>query len=351
MDGLSTGLYMQRCFELARLGSGNVAPNPLVGAVLVHNDRVISEGYHAKFGGPHAEVMALKKITDQHLLEEATLYVNLEPCSHTGKTPPCTDLIISKGIKHVVIANQDPFPKVNGSGIKKLELAGVTVTRGILEAEGSILHRRFFTFHKRKRPYIILKWAQTKNGFIAPLAHPEQKGITWISNPASRMLVHRWRSEEQSILVGSGTILADNPRLTVRGITGNHPLRLVLDPELMISGKLNVLDKSVPTYLFNSVKNASEENIRYIKVDSNGVFIDNMLDILFHENIQSVLVEGGANTLNNFINAGLWDEARIFTGESSFEKGIAAPEIFGALYEQHNVAGDLLEIFFNQPVA
>ncbi|MDQ3050601.1 MAG: bifunctional diaminohydroxyphosphoribosylaminopyrimidine deaminase/5-amino-6-(5-phosphoribosylamino)uracil reductase RibD [Bacteroidota bacterium] len=341
---------MNRCFQLASLGAGNVAPNPLVGAVLVHNGHIISEGYHHKFGDPHAEVMALKNVTDPDLLAEATLYVNLEPCSHTGKTPPCASLIIEKGIKEVIISNQDPYPKVNGSGILQLQQAGVKVIKGILEKEGALLNRRFFIFHKKKRPYILLKWAQTKNGFMAPLNQPDKSEVTWISNAYSRMLVHQWRSEEQAILVGKLTALADNPELNVRGISGNSPVRIVIDPELSLPKDLHVFNNNIRTYIFNFVKEYRDHNTYYIKLPNTNEMLPELLKVLFEENIQSVLIEGGAVTLGHFINRGIWDEARIFTGKTTFTQGMPAPVINGVLTDHLDVAGDELEIYFNQSV-
>lgn len=344
------GIYMNRCFQLASSGAGYVAPNPMVGAVLVHNGHIVSEGFHRKFGDPHAEVMALKHVTNPDVLSKATLYVNLEPCSHTGKTPPCTNLIIEKGIKEVVISNPDPFPKVNGSGILQLQQAGIRVSNGILEKEGALLNRRFFTFHNKKRPYILLKWAQTKNGFMAPLNQPAKSEITWISNEHSRMLVHKWRSEEQAILIGKRTALADNPALNVRGITGNNPVRIVIDPELSLPRNLQIFDNDVTTYIFNFIKEFREENNLFIKLPNTNEMLPELLKILYEENIQSVLIEGGAVTLSHFINRGLWDEARIFTGKTIFTQGIPAPVITGSLSAQKDVAGDQLEIYFNHSV-
>jgi len=341
---------MNRCFQLAGLGAGNVAPNPLVGAVLVHNDLIISEGYHMKYGGPHAEVMALNPISDASILAQSTLYVNLEPCSHTGKTPPCTDLIISKGIKHVVISNKDPYIEVNGRGIKQLRKAGIEVTEGVMEKEGRQLNRRFFTFHTKKRPYIILKWAQTKNGFMAPeIQDGTPKGITWISNPTSRLLVHRWRSEEQAILAGSGTVENDNPKLTVRGITGTNPVRIVIDPELKLSKDYHVFDGSVKTIIFNFLKHKNSDNNYYYKIEETEGIIPAILNALYDEKIQSVIIEGGANTFSHFIKSGFWDEARVFTAPFTFDQGIPAPKLKGLIVENRDVAGDLLTVYFNKP--
>ncbi len=340
-------LYMNRCFQLALLGSGNVAPNPLVGAVLVHNEQIISEGFHAKYGGPHAEVMALNTVSDKQILENSTLYVSLEPCSHTGKTPPCTDLIIAKGIKNVVVSVTDPYPAVNGAGIKQLIDAGINVTNGILESEGKFINRRFITYLLKKRPYVILKWAQSADGFIAP--HPsEKKGrVHWISNPASQLLVHRWRSEEQSILVGRKTITADNPFLNVREIEGNDPVKIIIDPNLTLDENFNIFKSPARTLIFNLKKSISAGNVMYVKIENSDNFIPEILDFLYAEKIQSILVEGGKYTLDKFISEGFWDEARVFTGSDSLGTGIQAPEISGAIHEHHTISGDDLKIYLN----
>ena len=343
-------LYMRRCFQLAALGTGKVAPNPLVGAVVVHNNKIIGEGFHNKFGGPHAEVAALQNLTDPRVLENALLYVNLEPCSHTGKTPPCTEMIIAKGIRQVFISNRDPFDKVNGSGILKLREAGIHVTENVLEKEGTILNRRFMTFHKKKRPYIILKWAQTRNGYFAPPYTPS-RGITWISNSTSQLLVHLWRSQEQSVLVGKSTVQTDNPRLSVRGITGNDPVRVVIDPHLSLGNDYHVFNNKAITYIFNYLKDEQEEKNLYVKIDETDDFITEMLKVLFKENIQSVLVEGGAHTIREFTKSSCWDEARVFTGQNDFESGLPAPLLNFMPVEQIDINGDLLSFFTNHSPA
>ncbi len=340
---------MNRCFQLALLGSGNVAPNPMVGAVLVHNEQIISEGFHAKYGGPHAEVMALNSVTEKQILENSTLYVSLEPCSHTGKTPPCTDLIISKGIKKVVVSVTDPYPPVNGSGIKKLISAGVHVTNGILESEGKFINRRFITNILKKRPYIILKWAQSDDGFIAPDPSEKKDRVHWISNPASQLLVHKWRSEEQSILVGRKTILSDDPYLNVRAIEGNDPVKIIIDPGLSLDKNFNIFKSPARTIIFNSIKSTSEGNVHFVKVENSGNVIPEILEYLYAEKIQSILVEGGKYTLDKFISAGFWDEARVFTGSNSIGSGILAPEISGTIHEHHSISGDDLKIYLNSP--
>ncbi len=337
-------LFMQRCLELALLGIGNVAPNPLVGSVLRRNNDIIAEGYHAFFGGPHAEVNALSKVTDQSILKECTLYVNLEPCSHFGKTPPCSLLIIEKEIPRVVISNKDPNPLVNGTGIKKLRQAGIEVITGILEAEGYELNKRFFTFQIQKRPYVILKWAQSSDGFIAP---ENNSGITWISNPSSRLLVHKWRSQEHAIIIGRNTAITDNPKLNVRGFNACDPIRIVLDPNLELPSKLNVFNNQVKTIIINHSKNYISGNLEYIKIPSGKKFISSLMFELHKRNIQSLIVEGGAITLKSFIDEGMWDEMRVFTGNVTFEKGIKAPAISAKLTEQTTIDSDLLSIYRN----
>lgn len=339
--------YMQRCFHLAIQGAGQVAPNPLVGAVLVEHDKIIAEGYHQKFGGPHAEVVALNQISNAQISDESILYINLEPCSHTGKTPPCTERILSAGIRNVVISNRDPFPQVNGSGFRKLKEAGVKVTEGVLQNEGELVNRRFFTFHKQKRPYIILKWAQTANCFIAPAPTSVSPKITWISNETSRLLVHEWRSQEQAILVGRGTVTADDPRLSVRELPGKSPVRITLDPKLALTPGYQIFDNSVRTMIFNTVKNEVQENTSWIKIQNGDNMIPGMLEKLYEEKIQSVIVEGGATTLNHFLKMGMWDEARVFISKHEFEHGVAAPMLNRAPVSQQEIDGDLLFMYTN----
>jgi len=340
--------YMLRCFQLAQTGAGYVAPNPMVGAVLVYDQKIVSEGFHQRFGEAHAEVIALRNFPDDQIIEKSTLYVNLEPCSHTGKTPPCTDLIIAKKIKHVVISNRDPFPLVNGKGMEKLVKAGIKVTSGIHEQEGAFLNRRFFTFHNRKRPFVILKWAQTRNGYMAPAIEiNKKKGVTWITNQASRLMVHQWRSQEQAILVGQATVLTDNPRLDVRGIPGNNPIRVIIDPQLAIDSSFHIHNNSSPTLIFNHLKDSQNKNISLIKIEPGPEFIGTLLHHLFTRNIQSVLVEGGALTIQNFMDANCWDEARVFTGQVEFNEGLHAPVPDGRLTDHVDVSGDILTVYSN----
>jgi len=327
--------YIKRCIELAKNGLGTTYPNPLVGSVIVHNGKIIGEGWHQKAGEAHAEVKAIQSVKDKSLLKEATIYVSLEPCSHFGKTPPCSDLIIHHSIPNIVIGTIDPFAKVAGNGIKKLIEAGCNVTVGILEEECNELNKRFFTFHQKKRPYIILKWAQTKDGYIAPSHKKENKPI-WITNPYSRQLVHKWRSEEQAVLVGTQTVVDDNPKLDVRDWTGNNPVRIVLDKNYRISKESLIFDSSASTLLLSNNDINYTENIA-----------KQIVTLLFENNIQSVIIEGGSRTLQTFIDENLWDEARIFTGNSYFSSGTKAPFFSRKAKEIKKIVSDELLIYSN----
>lgn len=342
-------IYMLRCLELAKLGMGHVSPNPMVGAVIVLNGKVIGEGYHQKYGGAHAEVNAVKQVIGRYdnyadLLKQATIYVSLEPCAHYGKTPPCADLIIKHQIPKVVIGCRDPFDQVNGKGIEKLQAAGVEVVLGVLELECRWLNRRFFTRVKKHRPYIILKWAQTSDGFFAPADGSQ----FWITGEESRKLVHQWRSEEDAILVGTKTVAADNPQLNVRLIEGKSPKRVVIDRELKLDKSLNIFDQSVDTLIFNEVETRINGKNKYIALEDFGRYVPQyILYQLYMQDIQSVIVEGGAHTLNTFIEAGLWDEARIFTGTVNLTNGIKAPQINGIIEEEILSGTDRLTILVN----
>lgn len=318
--------YIARCITLAQNGLGTTYPNPLVGSVVVYDDKIIGEGWHQKAGEPHAEVHAIKSVKDTSLLSQSTLYVNLEPCSHFGKTPPCTDLIIESKIPKVVIGTMDPFSKVCGNGIVKLKNAGIEVEIGVLENECHELNKRFFSYHQKKRPYVILKWAQTQNGFIAPLKKEENRPV-WISNKYSRQLVHKWRAEEQAILVGTNTVLQDNPQLNLRDWAGEHPVRVVLDRELRIPTTFSVYDKSVKTiFLTEKQTQSNHENLIFETIDFSHNRNEQILHVLYKHQIQSVIVEGGEKVLNSFIADNLWDEARVFTSDTFLESGVKAPE-------------------------
>lgn len=333
-------LFIQRTFELARLGIGSVSPNPQVGCVIVKDGVVIGEGWHQKFGQAHAEVNAVASVKDKVLIQGSTVYVNLEPCSHTGKTPPCADMLIELKVKKVIISNVDTNPLVGGSGIKKLADAGIEVITGVLEKEGRELNKRFFTFHEQERPYIILKWAQTADGFIAR-SNYESK---WISNEFSRQLVHKWRSEEDAVLVGTKTAAHDNPMLTVRDWSGRDPVRLVIDRFLRLPDKLNLFDGSAKTICFNLLKHEEHANLTLVRLDEQD-FLISLVDYLAKEIIQSVMIEGGSLTLSMFIKAGLWDEARVFTSPRLFHTGIAAPSFRGNLLSEENIFTDTLRIY------
>lgn len=340
--------YIQRCIDLAKNGLGTTYPNPLVGSIIVHKGKIIGEGWHYEAGGPHAEVNAIQSVKDQSLLKEASIYVSLEPCSHFGKTPPCSDLIIEKGIKRVIIGTIDPFAKVSGAGIKKLMNAGCDVTVGVLEKECHELNKRFFTFHTKKRPYILLKWAQSKDGFIAPSITNKREPV-WITNQYSRQLVHKFRSEEQAILVGNQTVIKDNPKLTTRDWFGEHPTRIVIDTSGKIPEESNVLDATTQTIILTTeaFKKENSKNISYEVIDKKNKVIDQVSSILYQHNIQSVIIEGGTYTLQSFIDANIWDEALIFQGNATLGTGLKAPNITGNLISEQKINKDTLKKYIN----
>ncbi len=339
--------YIKRCIELAKNGLGTTYPNPLVGCVIVYENKIIGEGWHKKSGEAHAEVIAIESVQNKELLSSSTLYVSLEPCSHFGKTPPCADLILKYKIPNVVIGTIDPNSKVAGKGIQKLKDSGVNVTFGILEKEGNELNKRFFTFHRKSRPYIILKWAESADGFISPKNKTEQKPV-WISNEYSRQLVHKWRSEEQAILVGTQTIIDDNPSLTVRNWVGNNPIRVVIDRENTIDSSYNVFDNQAKTIVFsNKEVTSNSDTIQYIKVDFDKNSTQVIVDKLFENNIQSIIIEGGKKTIQSFIDAHLWDEARVFIGGINLNKGTKAPKINNTIYSKSYLKKDTLLTYRN----
>ncbi len=327
--------YMRRCLQLAQLGAGKVAPNPMVGAVLVCNGRIIGEGYHQQYGGPHAEVNCINSVTeaDSNLISASTIYVSLEPCAHFGKTPPCAELIIAQKIPKAVIGCRDPFAAVNGKGIEKLQLAGVEVTTGILENECIELNKRFFTFHTKKRPYIILKWAQSSDGKMAS----DSNERTLISNGYSNRLVHKWRAEEAAIMVGTKTALKDNPSLTTRLWKGNNPIRVLLDMNLRLPSSLQLFDGSVKIIVFNRVKEEEHHpNLLYIKLENDGSILEQACKVLYKKNIQSVLVEGGATLLQSFIEQNLFDEIRVIENTAlQIGEGLAAPQFSNMVVNEH----------------
>jgi diaminohydroxyphosphoribosylaminopyrimidine deaminase/5-amino-6-(5-phosphoribosylamino)uracil reductase len=343
-------LYMQRCLDLAALGMGKVSPNPMVGAVIVHEGKIIGEGHHQQYGQAHAEVNAVNQVlanfdNANELFKQAAIYVSLEPCAHYGKTPPCADLIIKHRIPKVVVGCRDPFDQVDGKGIEKLKDAGIELVVGVLEEECKWLNRRFFTRVQQHRPYIILKWAQTSDGFFAPNDNTQH----WITGPESRKLVHQWRGQEDAILVGKNTVLADNPQLNVRYGEGKNPKRIVIDRRLELKNNLKVFDQSVETLIFNEVKTAIDGKNKYIALEDFDRYVPQyILYQLYLQDIQSVIIEGGAYTLNSFIEAGLWDEARIFTGDTTLAKGIKAPKINGIIAEEIPSGKDHLLILYNK---
>lgn len=323
--------YMQRCLRLARKGAGNVAPNPMVGSVIVHKGKIIGEGYHRQYGEAHAEVNAINSVKNKKLLNESTIYVNLEPCSHFGKTPPCANLIVKNQIPNVVIGCIDTFSKVAGSGIKILRKGGCNVQVGVLENEARELNRRFFTFHALKRPYIILKWAQTADGFI-DIERTSETPIApfWITGTTEKHHVHKWRSNETAIMVATNTIEKDNPGLTTREWYGKSPLRVLLDRKLRITEAFKIYDNSVKTLIFNEIKHCLAGKTEFIKFESGANYEDIfrlVFDELYKRNIQSVIVEGGAFLQNRLIEHKFWDEARVFVGEKTFGRGKKAAKI------------------------
>lgn len=350
MAGSDDIKFMQRCLELASKAEGLTYPNPMVGAVIVHEGRIIGEGFHVKAGEPHAEVNAINSVTDKSLLSSSSLYVNLEPCSHFGKTPPCADLIISCAIPVVVIGTVDTSDKVSGQGIGKLKQAGCEVRTGVLEAECRDLNRRFFTSVEKKRPYIILKWAQSSDGYIDVVRTPENKDRpVWITGNAERVLVHKWRSCEQAILVGAGTVRADDPKLSVREWTGNQPLGVVLSRSGVIGQNRALSRTTGPFIVFTFDMDNDIPGAEKIKLKKGVPAAEQIVRYLFKKDIQSLFIEGGAEVINHFISENYWDEARIFTGELSFGKGLKAPEMInGSLKESLCFSKSRLDIFISK---
>lgn len=328
---------MQRCLQLARQGLGKVAPNPMVGSVIVHHGKIIGEGFHQAHGGPHAEVEAVNSVSKENrkLLPESTMYVSLEPCNHKGKTPPCTELILKHQIPEVVIATADPNKEVTGNGIARLKEAGVKVKVGVLEAEAKTLNARFFTYHQKQRPYIVLKWAQSRDGYLA-----RQGEQTPLSNDAVNRLVHRWRSEESSIMVGTNTALIDNPKLNNRLWPGNPPLRVVVDRYLRLSPDLNIFDQSQPTMVLTEEKKKGLRNLSFVQVRFGANLISDLLNALYERKIQSMLVEGGGVLLQQFLDGDLWDETRVISTPHLLEDGLPAPPPRGVVHREETILSD-----------
>nr|MBI1231241.1 bifunctional diaminohydroxyphosphoribosylaminopyrimidine deaminase/5-amino-6-(5-phosphoribosylamino)uracil reductase RibD [Cytophagales bacterium] len=334
-------LYMRRALELAEWGRGSVSPNPMVGCVITVNGEIIGEGYHERYGAPHAEPNAIAQVKDPSLLEKATVYVTLEPCSHTGKTPPCADLLVARKVREVVIAAVDANPLVGGKGIAKLRGAGIAVTTGVLEKEARSQNRRFFTQMEKRRPYVVLKWAQTRDGFVARPNYDSK----WISNIHSRQLVHRWRAEEDSVLVGTKTAYYDNPQLNVRDWAGRNPVRIVIDKQLTLDPNSNIFDRSQPTICYNLLKEEKSENLHYVQLPREFNVVE-LLEDLNAKKIQSMLVEGGSVLLQHFIRQDLWDEARVFTGDVAFGSGIPSPHLNRVPNQTLDIMGDRLDIYY-----
>lgn len=340
--------FMKHCLELARRGAGQVAPNPMVGCVVVHKGKIIGEGYHEKYGEAHAEVNAIRSVKNPDLLKESTLYVTLEPCAHHGKTPPCSDLIVEKQIPKVVIGTIDPFAKVAGRGIERMQKAGIDVQVGILEDECRELNKRFFTFHQKHRPFIMLKWAQTQDGFIDIDREAENYGEpTWITGSEALLRVHQLRAEENAIMVGTNTAEKDDPSLTVRHCKGENPLRIVLDKNLRLSASLKLFNHESETIIINSVKDEQRENVEFIRVDYSQNILPQVLEVLYQKEKLSLIVEGGRTLLQSFIDQQLWDEAYVFTGTKKFGNGIPAPKLKGECFSREEISNDVLEVFKN----
>lgn len=347
---MSDELYMKRCLELAEMGNGSVSPNPLVGCVIVSEGRIIGEGYHQKYGAAHAEVNAIHSVLEKYgeaaaaLLEKAIAYVSLEPCAHFGKTPPCADLLIRHRIKKVVIGNRDPFPDVDGKGIEKLRNAGIEVVSGILEKECSYVNRRFFTRISKQRPYIILKWATTANGYFAPKNSVQQ----WISGPLAKKIVHKWRTEEDAVLVGKQTALTDNPQLSARDWPGKNPLRILIDRNLDVPQSHHLFNELAKTIIFNEKLTDVVGNIHYVNMEDMQYYLPQKIAFqLYLMDIQSVIIEGGAQVLNQFISSGLWDEARVFTSSNSWPEGLLSPQINGEITDLVRIGKDKLTLYKN----
>ena len=335
--------------SIAKKGIGYSRPNPSVGAVIVWNNTIIGEGYTSSYGGNHAEVNAINSVKDKTLLKEAIIYVTLEPCSHHGKTPPCADLIIKYQFKKVVIGCIDSNRLVAGKGVERLKKAGVDVLVGVLESECLYHHRRFFTVQEKQRPYIILKWAETKDGFIAPLSKEKQQPV-WISNQYSQQLVHQWRSQEHAIMVGTSTVIDDNPTLNVRSWSGQNPVRIVLDRSLRIPKTATIFDKSVQTIVITDVgakPQQFDKNLIFEEIYFSKNIAIQICEVLQKNKIQSVIIEGGLQTLQTFIDEDLWDEARVFVGDKEFKEGVPSPKLNRVTNEEMNLHTDVLKKYRN----
>ena len=332
--------FIKRCIELAKKAEGKTYPNPLVGSIIVHNGKIIGEGYHEKAGENHAEINAINSVENIHLLKDSIIYVTLEPCSHFGKTPPCANKIVEIGFKKVVIGTLDSHEKVNGKGKELLENAGIEVVSGVLEEDCKDLNKRFFTFHQKKRPFIILKWAESADGFLDKDFKPTQ-----IGNPLTKQFVHTLRSEEHAILVGTNTALTDNPSLTTREISGRNPVRILIDFDLKVPRNFKIYNEETETLVFNSLKDSQDKHIKFIKIEKKN-FLQNLMEKLYENNIQSVIIEGGSFTLKQFIEANLWDEAVVIKNENLIlENGTKAPELDFNYSEKKNFRDNVIYFF------
>jgi len=339
--------YMRRCIELAKKGIGRVSPNPMVGSVIVHEGKIIGEGYHRKCGEAHAEVNAVNSVKDKSLLKESTIYVSLEPCAHVGKTPSCAKMITEIGIPEVVIGSIDPYFQVAGKGVEIIENAKIKVTTGILEKECIELNKRFYTYHQKKRPYIILKWAKTLDGYIDYIRKPgTDLKPAWITNDLCKALVHKWRTEEDAFMVGTNTVILDNPQLTARKWSGRNPLRITIDQFCQLDKTYAIFDNQAHTLVFNSLKDESGKNYSCIKINFDINIIPQILEVLYSLEIQSVVIEGGAQTLDFFINQGFWDEALVFTGDRKFGNGVKSPILNIIPSRTKNYGNSKLEIYY-----
>ncbi len=332
--------YMRACLYLAEKGMGSVSPNPMVGSVIVYDGKVIGRGYHASYGGPHAEVNAIDSVKeeDRELLKHSTLYVNLEPCAHFGKTPPCAELIVRMGIPHVVYGSEDPNPLVAGQGVEKLRNAGVEVLSGVLKKEADFLNRRFFTAMTKHRPYIILKWAESQDGFMAGNGAKQ----IWLTGEESKKRVHEWRAEEDAIMVGTRTVEIDNPELTVRLVEGKNPMRVVIDQNLTLDPSQKIFNNDVPVFVYNEKEESISENIHRIKINFAENILPQIMNDLYLRKVRSLIVEGGADTLQHFVETDLWDEARIFSTEKILGEGKKGPKVFGKKIGEEKIGNDTL---------
>ncbi|MEX1192860.1 MAG: bifunctional diaminohydroxyphosphoribosylaminopyrimidine deaminase/5-amino-6-(5-phosphoribosylamino)uracil reductase RibD [Brumimicrobium sp.] len=341
--------HMNRALQLAKLGGVDVAPNPMVGAVIVLDNKIIGEGYHECYGESHAEVNAVNSVKDHSLLQSSTIYVTLEPCAHHGKTPPCADLIIKSQFKRVVIACEDSFSEVAGKGIQRIKDAGIDIEVGILENEARNLNKRFFTFHEKNRPYVILKWAQTQDGLIDRLPEERERGVNWITLPSTKLYVHKWRSEEQAIMVGWKTVANDDPQLNVRKLDGASPHRFIIDPHCNTPLGRKIINDGSPTTIIVKENTFAElpQGVELATIDDFST--ENILSVIKKKGFLSVFIEGGAYTLNSFISSNLWDEARVIEGKKKFSQGILAPKLNHSAFKTKRLNGDdILTYYFNK---